>query len=124
METWKHTAVSLILAALLYKFYSWKVIFIIVGGVLIDIDHYFLFVFKYKKFGLMECYNFFTIEGKKNNWNDFNGDLFVFHTVEFFILMTVLSFYKDFALLFTIGLISHHILDLIFLFTVTKRAVV
>ena len=124
MKTPAHVAVSLRLAALLYPIFQWKVLLILAGGVIIDIDHYFWYICKYKKFGLLSCYRFLSIETRKNKWKEVIGALFVFHTLEFVLLMILLSFYSNSALMFVIGLLGHYILDFIWHFTVPKRVIV
>lgn len=123
MKTPAHILVSAILAALFYPIFKSKAALILAGGVLIDIDHYLWYVFKYKKFGLAECYSYFTIEAEKNKWKDIIGIFLIFHTIEFVILMIALSFYSKLALIFSIGLLSHYVLDAIFIASVPKRII-
>jgi len=124
MKTWVHSLFSLILALLLYPIFSWKVIFVFVGGVLIDIDHYFWYVYKYKKFNMFGCYKFFYGQGRKNNFKEINGALFIFHTIEFLLLALLLSFYSELILMVTAGLWVHYVLDLIWHYYVPKRLIV
>ena len=121
MKTWVHTLFSLILAVILYPVFNWKVLLILAGGVLIDIDHYFWYIWRYKKFGLLSCYRFLSVETKKNKWKDVSGALFVFHTIEFLLFMVLLSFYNEFVLIFTIGLLPHYIMDILFILAVPKH---
>ena len=124
MKTPAHVAVSLILAAALYQIFQWKVLLILAGGVMIDIDHYLWYIYKYRKFSLFSCYEYLTVEAEKNNWKDVNGALFVFHTIEFILLVILLSFYNQLALIFAIGLFFHYLMDAIFLYTVPKRFII
>ena len=120
MKTPAHVVVSLILAAALYQIFQWKVVLILAGGVMIDIDHYFWYISKYKKFNLFSCYKYHAMDAKKNKWKDVCGALFVFHTIEFLMLMASLSFYNEFALIFTIGLLPHYMMDILFILAVPK----
>ena len=113
METPVHVAVSAILAAVFYPIYGINSFFIFAGGVLIDIDHYLWYTIKFKKYGLKECYEYCATGTMKDNWKHAIGSLFVFHNIEFLILSIALSFYFPWALMFTIGLLSHYLLDLI-----------
>jgi len=124
MKTSVHLIVSSILAIILYPTFSWNVIFIIVGGVFIDIDHYFWYVYKYKKFSLFDCYKFFIVEAEKNGWKYVIGVLLVFHTIEFLVLIVLSSFFNQLALIFTIGLLGHYLLDLVWHVLVPKRIIV
>ena len=62
---------------------------------------------------MRECYEYLATGTMKDNWKHVIGSLFVFHNVEFLMLSVALSFYFSQALMFTIGLLSHYILDLI-----------
>ena len=113
MDTSIHLVVSIVLAVLLFPIYKISVIFIIAGGVLIDIDHYLWYTRKFKKYSLKECYKYCAYGTIKDNWKHVTGSLFIFHTAEFLLLSIVLSFYFSAAFMFTIGLLSHYALDLI-----------
>jgi|SRR3989338_7912853 len=124
MKTWVHFLVSAILAILLYPAFDWKALFIIAGGVLIDIDHYLWHIYKYKNFNLFEVYRFFIKNIEINDYGNVIGILLIFHTIEFLLVMAFLSFYFKSVFAFTIGLSSHYLLDLIFLCFVAKRVIV
>lgn len=123
MKTSIHLAASLILAALLYPLFSWKALLVLTGGVLIDVDHYLWYVYKYKKFNLLDSYKFYLKNMETNNFTNVMGILLVFHTIEFLLLLAFLSFYYESVLAFTIGLLSHYFLDVIFLYSVPKRII-
>ena len=123
MKTWVHFSVSLILAILFYPVFNWKVLFILVGGVLVDVDHYIRYIFKYKDLNIFKCYNHYLSMYKKNNFDECKDGLFVFHTIEFFVIVAVLSFFSEFAGTFAIGLLSHYLLDIIWHMNVPKRIV-
>jgi len=116
-----HAAVSLILAFASYPMFKWKVLLILVGGLLIDIDHYFWYVYKYNEFDVFSCYNFFTVDAEKTKWKYLIGRLLIFHTIEFFLIIILFSFYNQLILIFAIGLLSHYLLDLIWLRFILKR---
>lgn len=120
MKVWVHILSSSILAALLYPLFNWKVLLILAGGVLIDIDHYLWYVCKFKNISVVKCYGHFMKGTNKGNVFKNIGVLIIFHTIEFLLVMLVLSFYIKFALLFTIGLLSHYLLDLIWLYFIPK----
>ena len=123
MKIWVHFLTSLILAAILYPTFSWIVIFIFIGGVLIDIDHYINHAFRYKNLKLSDCYNHYIVTNKKNSYHKNIGILLIFHTIEFIILMSLLSFYSNIILMATIGLLTHFIMDLIYTFSIHDRLV-
>ncbi len=123
MKTWIHVVSSLILAALFYPLFNWKVSLILVSGILIDIDHYFWYIYKYKNFSLLKCYRYFIATMNKDRLFENLGALVIFHTIEFLLVMMLLSLYNKLALIFTIGLLSHYLLDLIWYFNVPKRII-
>lgn len=122
MKTWVHFVFSLIPAILLYNSFGWKVGFILAGGVLIDIDHFIWYVCKYRKYSLNDCY-YHYIDSHETNFKNIIGILLIFHTIEFLLLMIVVSFFSQIALLFTIGLLVHYLLDLIWHIFVSKRII-
>ena len=116
-----HLIISLITAAILFKFYSYNVIFIIIGGIVIDIDHYFLYAKRKKDFNPLRAYkyfkeldNYFSTNAKKGKKKIriFDG-LLVFHTMEFLLILIIFSFYSIKVFLFTAGVVIHLISDLI-----------
>ena len=124
MKTSVHVIVSAILAALLYPVFKRHVLFIFAGGVLIDIDHYFVYAYKYKNFSLFDCYYHYIKNMQDPAQKENLGILLIFHTTEFLFVMVVFSFYNAYALVFTIGLLVHYLLDLIYLYTVPKKFIV
>lgn len=123
MKTWAHILLSSILAAIIYPSHGWKAAFILAGGVLIDIDHYLWYAYKNRDFSIANSYKFYLEILEKNDFSSVYGLLLVFHTIEFLLVMALASFYNEYALLFTIGLLSHYISDLIFTIVVAKRFV-
>ena len=120
MKTWVHFVVSSILAVIFYPIFNWKVLFIFAGGVLIDVDHYLWYVYRYNNFNLFGCYSHY-IRQFKDNFKKNIGILLLFHTIEFLVIAVIFSFLNELVLIFTIGLVSHYLLDLIFLYSVPKR---
>jgi len=123
MKTSVHLLISSVLAAIIYPSHGWKVLLILVGGVLIDIDHYIWYACKYRNFNIVKSYRFYLKNLETNNFSNVYGLLLVFHTAEFLLAMSLFSFYNEYALLFTIGLLTHYIADLIFTLSVAKRFV-
>ena len=120
MKTWVHFTVCSVLAVLLYPIFGWKVIFVFAGGVLIDIDHYFWYVYKFRKFSPFSCYTHFIKGLEGDNYKHNIGILLALHTIEFLVICLALSFFTEYALIFTIGLLSHYILDLVYLISGPK----
>lgn len=123
MKPWVHFLVSLVLAIIFYKILEWKVLFIFIGGVLIDIDHYFWYAYKHKSLDFIHAYKHFSAQMKNHEFEENVGILLIFHTIEFLFAVVLLAFYSQYALAFAIGLIGHYIMDLIYLYAVPKRLI-
>jgi len=123
MKPITHFFFALALAVILFPIFGWKSALIIAGGVLIDIDHYFPYAIRYKKFSVFDCYNYYSAQMDKKEFDINLGILLVFHTVEFLAIMAVLSIYNQLALLFTIGMTLHFVLDAIYLYSVPGRII-
>ena len=84
---------------------------------LIDFDHYLCSVLKTKKLGLFHSFAYHD-EMKKQAIKDREkgirerGDFHIFHTVEFHILVGLLSFYWIGFFFIFIGMIFHSLLDI------------
>jgi len=124
MKPLTHLLFSSILAAVFYPIFGWKALLVLAGGVLIDIDHYLWYIYKHKSLNLISAYKFYINNVKTNNYSNVYGILLIFHSIEFFIVMTFLSFYIYFTFIFMIGLLFHYLLDLIFLYRGPKHFIV
>lgn len=116
-----HLITSLILTAILWPFIGPYSLWAIVGGYLIDFDHYIHVGFKFGKWNLRDSYHFhiqyLCKKAKKNR-----EILHIFHTVEFLVFMVIMilfaylnewrSIFYMFAITL-IGMAMHIILDLI-----------
>lgn len=123
MKPLSHLSISLILAAVLYPIFNWKALFIIAGGVLIDIDHYFFYIGRFRNFSIKNCYKYCESGIGKNNYKDTIGALLIFHTIEFLLISIIFSIYSQSALMFTIGLLSHYIADAIHRYSFAKSLI-
>ncbi len=99
-----HFFTSLLLSILLFPFFKFNVVYIMVGGFLIDIDHYLNYILKFKSFSIKKAYNY----GKNLT---ILYRFHIFHLIEILIICIILSFYSEIFLLVSIGLISHQLLD-------------
>lgn len=120
MEMSIHMATSLALAASLYPFFGWISLFAVVGGFLIDIDHYFWYIYKTKKFSIKGCYDYYMLPPKKGNFFNCKDSLFVFHTIELIILIAILALFNVYIKIILLGLILHISLDVYYRLTKAK----
>lgn len=114
-----HFITSLILTIVVYFFIGFHSLWIIVGGFLIDFDHYLWSVYSTRNFSLKKSYNYHFDRHKQKNYD--KDLLHIFHTWEFclVILAGVISSYVSsltfFFYMFSmvlLGMILHISLDL------------
>lgn len=58
MDVPSHFFITLLVSIILFPFLGHYALITIVGGVFIDIDHYFWYVYKFRKFGIIKSYKF------------------------------------------------------------------
>lgn len=110
MLLYKHFFLSLIPSIFLFYYYKWGILIFIAVNVLIDSDHYPVYVWKFKNLSFKKAHTYFKNIKETN-------DIAIFHTWEFIILILILSlFYKILFLVF-LGLLYHMILDIYEVYT-------
>jgi len=99
-----HFFVGLIVSLFLYPLYGLNVLIIFFSSILIDIDHYILYIFKFKSFNVLKANKYFM---------NHEGTSFLFlHTAEFVILLLILSLHSNFAFFILMGVAIHLLLDI------------
>ena len=114
MDAPVHFVTSAALAAALYPFFGWMSAFALVGGFLIDIDHYFWFVHKTRRYGFKDCYNFYLDPHKEGDYFRHKDAFLAFHTIEIPVLLIALSFVHVAFLTVLAGLLLHFMLDAVY----------
>jgi hypothetical protein len=87
---------------------------IFLSSFLIDFDHYLWYVFKKKDLSLRRAYFYLKSLGRKKH----KKHLMIFHTLEFILIIGVLSLFFPIFFFLLIGILFHSLLDIIDL---TKR---
>jgi len=112
-----HIFLSIILSLILFLLNMpfWQILVIFFSSILIDIDHYFLYISLRKDINLKNAILFYINEGKKyeNNKKYQFAFLQVFHTIEFFLFLLIFSFFNRIALLIFMGCMFHMCTDLV-----------
>jgi len=86
---------------------------IFLSFVLIDFDHYLIYLFRKKNFSLKKAYNYFlSLRNKKGKMKLFHP-LCLFHTIEFLFIIFILSFFSKIVFFIFVGFLSHSIFDII-----------
>jgi len=107
-------AVFSLVVYLIFPELGWKSLIILASTILIDVDHYFVAVMLTGKFSVRKAYDYFieTLNDKKLlDKRKLHYELYVFHTFEFYLLLLILSFSYETALLILGGVSFHIFLD-------------
>lgn len=111
----EHLALGIIVSIYFFIFQNplFAIIFL-AASVLIDVDHYILYLFQtnFSSLSIKKAYAFFVDPTRKYLHRD---KLYIFHTIEFLlILLFMQAYFKDsYTLAMIIGVVFHHILDFV-----------
>ena|SRR3989344_2213826 len=103
-----HFIVSLIISVIYFPFFGWWSFLAIVGGFLIDVDHYLEFIIRFKRKDLFNA--FFDAVNFYENGEDcgrYKDILHIFHTFEFWVLYIILGLIFPFLLPFVFSIFVH-----------------
>ena len=111
MDIKYHFFVSIMLTIITFPFFGWFCLLVLIGGVLIDIDHYLWHIYNKRTLSVKKAYHFM----KHKNHANRNMTL-IFHNIEFWIAKVILVFFFPVLLPLFIGLASHMTMDLFIYF--------
>jgi len=100
-----HLISSIVPIIMLFPIYKYSSLLFLVGSYLIDADHYLWYILRYKDISFRNAY--------KESLLKKNGRLHIFHTIEFWILIWILSFRFEIIFIVFLGVIFHMSLDLL-----------
>lgn len=113
MTLTQHLAVTGVAAALLSPVLSGGEILIFsAGSVLIDVDHYLLYVQRTRRFDIRGMFRYFADLLPIQKTIPYVG-LCLFHTVDFFLLVGILAFHYPILVPLLAGFLFHFAFDLI-----------
>lgn len=113
----EHIKYSAIPCGILVPFLGYKVIWFLLGSILIDADHYITYVLRFKDFNVARMFKYYH----EDLFKEINPYVLnIFHTVEFLIVLLILSFYSSVFLLMLMGLVFHLLLDSIHLYKIGR----
>jgi ABC-type antimicrobial peptide transport system permease subunit len=107
MYVHQHVILALIASLILLPFVKIFALIVFLAAIFIDTDHYLCYLFEHKDVSLKNAYRYFYSNPKKIH-------LYIFHTVEFWILLAILSIFTPFFLAILIGIFLHIIQDLVY----------
>lgn len=109
----KYTAVA---STIMLVFWDLQqILWFAIGSILIDADHYIFYVFKCKRFDIKGMFTYYDMLTREKDSITYLG-IFVFHTVEFFIVAGILSLYIPLMFYLLLGMFFHYILDIMYLY--------
>jgi hypothetical protein len=116
MNLREHLVVSGVAAtALLPVWRGEEIALFATASVLIDVDHYFIYVQRRRRFDLSGMFRYFN-EINRNQGMIPYGGLCIFHTIDFFLLMGVLTIRYPSLYPVLAGLLFHFVVDCIDLY--------
>jgi len=108
----QHVKITAIASIPLIPFWSaTQLILFAVGSILIDVDHYFLYIAHKMQFDISGMFRFFHEIDTAEPPIPYAG-ICIFHTVDFFFLLSLVSIIYPSLLFLLIGAIFHFSLDL------------
>ncbi|MBR9706752.1 hypothetical protein GOV14_06975 [Candidatus Pacearchaeota archaeon] len=117
----KHFIIGIILSVAIYTIFPFigffNTLIIFLSSVFIDFDHYLLYIFRKKNISPFRFWSWSikTIKMLKKmppaKRKKFKKPLFIFHVIEFWILLGVLSFFWNFFIFVLLGIAIHMIAD-------------
>jgi hypothetical protein len=116
MLPYMHVILSLIVSLVLYaiKVNPFFILLFFLASVLIDFDHYILYVIRKKKFNPFRAYSYFRDDAEKELLKEGKKRvLFVFHNLEILLALLILSFFIRFFVPILLGYAFHLIIDII-----------
>jgi hypothetical protein len=116
MTLTQHTALTAVAAAALAPFFDGESIALFAAGsILIDVDHYFLYIQRTRRFDIRGMFRYFAELQPIETTIPYVG-LCIFHTFDFFLLVALLSWFQPFFLPLLAGFIFHFIIDILYLY--------
>lgn len=106
------TLTGIAAVALAPKLGAEEIVLFAIGAVLIDVDHYFLYVQRRRDLSIMGMFRYFEELQPIQRTIPYVG-LCVLHTIDFFALLAVLSYFYPMVWNLLGGCLFHFVLDLI-----------
>lgn len=114
MKLKTHILQGIVLSPIAYYLTDIKsAIIFLASFIFIDIDHYFLYVYRHREIGINKMFKYFDdlLETRKNAY-----ELCVFHTVEFFLLLFALGYWRKEFWVILAAFFIHFLFDIYYLY--------
>ena len=111
----QHATLTAAASLFLLPFWNWtQLLLFSAGSVLIDVDHYLLYVWRRKRLGIADMFEYHQELFTRRASIPYAG-ICIFHTVDFFALCLVLALWFPLLWYLLAGLVFHFLLDVLFL---------
>lgn len=117
----RHLIFGILFASVLFFFFPnigfVGFLLIVLSTFFIDVDHYLLYVWMKKDISLRNAYNFFVkkhyefVSFSKERKKNLKYGILIFHGIEFWLILGLLSIFSDIFLYILIGIMFHIFLD-------------
>lgn len=118
-----HVLLGVIFSLLVWAVFPMNLFYpviILLSSVLIDVDHYAYYLFKYKDSSIRNAYTWYknikpmeNAAKKKHPEKSIKASFCIFHTIEFLLIILIISFFSKFFMFLFIGLIFHSLVDIL-----------
>ncbi len=113
MTLTQHVAVTGVAAAALSPFLTGvELILFAAGSILIDVDHYFLYIQRTRRLDIRGMFRYFADLQPIQKTIPYVG-LCLFHTIDFFLIVGIAAFFQPFLFPLLGGFLFHFAVDLI-----------
>jgi hypothetical protein len=113
MTLTQHVAATAVVAVPLSTFLGvGEMVIFAVGSILIDVDHYLFYVARTGRYGIRGMFRYFTALQPVQRMIPYVG-VCIFHTVDFFLLVSILAYWYPVLLPLLAGMLFHFIMDVI-----------
>ena len=120
MQVKTHITVGVIVSILFLIFYSDISLFYIsiffLSTILIDVDHYFFYVYMTGEWNLKKSYNAFLNLPNPKDYKNTNKQILIFHGVESCMVLLILACLHPLFIYVCLGVALHMFLDLILIY--------
>jgi len=115
-----HILIGLVFSSILYLIFNISIftsLLVFFSSFLIDVDHYIIYIFKTKDFSLTKTYKCGVETAKAwrklkpSERKKYKKPIFIFHGVEFWIFLLLLSFFNFYFFWVFLGVIIHMVGD-------------
>ncbi|MCX5829199.1 MAG: hypothetical protein NTV58_14525 [Deltaproteobacteria bacterium] len=109
----QHIALTCAASAVMIPFLRWwELLLFAIGSILIDVDHYIVYIQRRKNFNVRGMFQYFAVLDQIHQTVPYAG-LFIFHLFDFFLLVGIVCFFHPFLFPLLAGMLFHFTADLI-----------